>query len=58
MLIIHALPGQEETLKIFQRDRLNFRAQPVQSEPVNSRQQPAVAPFEVPELQDETSRVK
>jgi hypothetical protein len=46
VLVIRALPGQQEALKVLQRYRLDFRAQPVQREPMNSRQQAAVAPFE------------
>jgi len=47
--------SEEEPLKIFQRYRLYFRAQTVQGPPMNSRQQPAVAPFQFLNSPDETS---
>src|SRR6266496_1706347 len=45
MFRISALPCEEKAIKILRRDRLNFRAQPIDREPMNSRQQPAVAPL-------------
>src|SRR5436309_11094891 len=45
MIDINALPYEEKSIEILNRDRLNFRAQPVDCEPVDPRQQPAIAPF-------------
>ena len=45
MIDINSLPGKEKTIKILNRDRLNFRAQSIDCEPMNSRQQSSVAPF-------------
>src|SRR5579884_4411643 len=45
MLGINPLPGKKETAKLLDRDRLNFRAQPVDGEPMNARQQASLAPF-------------
>src|ERR1044071_2249138 len=45
MIGIHVLPGEKKTTKILGRDWLNFRAQSIDREPMNSRQQPPVAPF-------------
>ena len=45
MFEIGALPCEKKTIKILRRDWLNLGAQPVDSESMNSRQQPAVAPF-------------
>jgi hypothetical protein len=42
---VGSLPCEEKTIKIVNRDRLNFRAQAVDSEPMNSRKEPTVAPF-------------
>ena len=43
---INALPREQEALKIRQGNRLNLRAQPVDRQPMNPGQKPAVAPFE------------
>ena len=45
MIDIGALPREKKTVKILRRDRLNFGAQPVDRESMNSRQQPAIAPL-------------
>ena len=45
MFCIGALPCEKKTVKVLRRDRLNFRAQPVNREPMNSREQSPVAPF-------------
>jgi len=41
----HALPREKEAVKLMEGDGLNFRAQPVDGEPMNPRQQPALTPF-------------
>ena len=45
MIDINTLPYEEKSIEILNRDRLNFRAQPVDCEPMNPRQQSAIAPF-------------
>src|SRR5215472_1065277 len=45
MLQIGALPSEQKAIKILNRDRLNLRAQSIDREPMNSRKQPAIAPF-------------
>ena len=45
MFLVGSLPGKKKTIEIVQRDRLNFRAQSIDREPMNSRQQSAIAPF-------------
>ncbi len=45
MIDIDTLPREQKSIEILNRDRLNFRAQPVDGEPMNSREQSAVAPF-------------
>jgi len=42
---VDALPRKKKTIKIMNGDWLNFRAQSIDREPMNSRQQPAVTPF-------------
>src|SRR5204862_7098397 len=42
---ICAVPSEKETIEILNRHRLNFRAQSVDREPANPRQQSAIAPF-------------
>ena len=45
MFSVGSLPREEKTIKIVNGNRMNFRAQAVDGEPMNSRQQPTVAPF-------------
>jgi hypothetical protein len=45
MFLVGSLPRKKKTIEIVNRDRLNFRAQSIDREPMNSRQQPAIAPF-------------
>src|SRR5215203_4259241 len=45
MFLIDSLPRKKKTIKIVNRDRLNFRPQPIDREPMNSRQQSAITPF-------------
>ena len=47
MLRIRSLPGQQETLKLGDRNRLDLGAQLVDRQPVNPRQQSPVAPFDL-----------
>src|SRR5260370_843706 len=47
MLLMRAHPRQQKALKLRDRHRLNFCAQPIYREPVNSGQQTAVAPFQI-----------
>jgi len=45
MLSVSALPCKKKSIKILGRDRLNFRAQAINRQAMNSREQSAVAPF-------------
>ena len=45
MLQIGTLPRKEKSVEILRGNRLNFRAQPVNCEPMNSRKQATVTPF-------------
>ena len=45
MIGVDPLPREQKPIKILNRDRLNFRAQPIDRQPMNSCQQSAVAPF-------------
>jgi hypothetical protein len=45
MIDINVLPGEKETIKVLRRNGLNFRAEPIDREAMNSRQQPAITPF-------------
>src|SRR6266513_2248843 len=45
MVLVGSLPGEKKTIEVVNRDRLNFRAQSIDREPMNSRQQPAITPF-------------
>src|SRR5580704_8709270 len=47
MLRIHPLPGQQKPLVLGDRNRLDLRPQLVDRQPVNSRQQATVAPFDL-----------
>ena len=45
MFPVDALPREKKTIKIVNRYRLNLRAQAIDGEPVNSRQQSTITPF-------------
>ena len=45
MIDINTLPYEEKPIEILNRDRLNLSTQPVDCEPMNSREQSTVAPF-------------
>src|SRR5437899_4966758 len=45
MFLVGSLPRKKKTIEIVNRDRLNLRAQSIDREPMNSRQQSAVTPF-------------
>src|SRR5205807_47394 len=45
MFLVSSLPREKKTIEIVNRDRLNFRAQPVDRQSMNSREQSAIAPF-------------
>src|SRR5437762_11006755 len=45
MFLVGSLPREKKPIEIVNRDRLNFRAQSIDREPMNSRQQPAITPF-------------
>ena len=47
MLRIDPLPGEQEALEVRDGDRLNLRAETVDREPMNAREQPPLAPFQV-----------
>jgi hypothetical protein len=46
VLRIHVLPGEEEPLEFGDADRRDVGAQAVECVAMDSRQQPAIAPFE------------
>jgi hypothetical protein len=45
MFSVVALPRKEEPVKLLWRNRLDLGAQPVNRQPVNAREQPAIAPL-------------
>src|SRR4029077_10926765 len=45
MFLVGSLPCKKKTIEILNRDRLNFRAQSIYRESMNSRQQSAITPF-------------
>src|SRR5262245_60864909 len=45
MFLVGVLPDEKKTIKILDRNRLNFRTQSIDREPMNSRQQSAITPF-------------
>src|SRR5205823_180583 len=51
ILSADALPGEKETVIILRRHRLNFSAQPLDRESMNSRQETPVAPLLIVRLQ-------
>src|SRR4051794_28998544 len=47
MLGIDALPGEQEALKLRDGDGLNLGAQALNGQPMNAREETAVAPFQI-----------
>src|SRR6516165_1582517 len=45
MFVVGSLPGEKKTIEVVNRNRLNFRAQSIDCEPMNPRQQSAITPF-------------
>src|SRR4029434_822172 len=45
MCVVGSLQGEKKTIEVVNRNRLNFRAQSIDREPMNSRQQSAITPF-------------
>ena len=45
MFLIGTLPREQKSIEILNRDRLNFRSEPVDCESMNPREQSTVAPF-------------
>src|SRR6266699_3244266 len=43
---VHPLPREKKSLELCDADRLYFGSQPVNREPMNPRQQPAITPFD------------
>src|SRR4029077_12325456 len=53
---IHAVPRQQESLKVCRGDRFDFSAEPIQRIAMDARQQATIAPFELVDAGETTAQ--